>query len=967
MGFCKVSQSAGQRAAKIRQFLHPELPPLRQRGRSRSPAPSRSNSPPPDSLRSNNHDVQMSSPIPPPPVSETQHDRHRRNRRWHPDDEFDTHGAGPSRREEDEDPHADIRRLARAELRRFAAERDDNEPLLSTLANTVPWLKGLTDEQILDYELEHEIAESGGRSLDAADKSSARALNFKLETEMTEGAFDKLAWAFPELAHLESYFKTCGRIAKLSGVKPVRIDRCVNSCMAYTGVRRPLTRCPHCGEKRYEPDPRHPNRQRARAHFQYIPIIPRLRNLYYNLKMARKMRYRARRTSEEGVYADIFDGQYYLRLLKKLVKVGDTFLGHTFFQDSTDIALGLSTDGYSPFDDNKQSCWPIILFNYNLPPTIRFQLEHIMCVGVIPGPNQPADLNSYLEPLIDELEELARGVPAFDTAQKRVFALRAYLIAVFGDMPAIAKLMEMAGHNGKVPCRACEICGTRPIIHGRVDPKVRRNYIPLKRPYALQGKPKLYDSQNLPRRTHASFFRYGAAAVEANNNTRASESVLISGIKSVTPLARLSSIELPTSFPHDFMHAMLENVIPTLTSLWTRTGRFSSYGTGREKYLLGEELFNCIGDICVANGNFIPAAFGCRVPNLAKPARRVTAEMRLLFATMFAPIVLHNRFERPVYYRHFMSLVRLISLCLQLRITSNDLEEIRGGFAKWVRDYEKLYYEHKASRLRACTVPIHSLLHVADDIQQMGPVWGYWAFPMERFCGALARTKISPRFPWESLDERMLQLAQVSQLKHLYDLSDELNLEPRRRHAASGTRYNEYDNLVFVFPRSEDRLPEAVRNCIGKYLEAVLEVPWQEVSNRLSRKTVVRWGKMQEVPESGPGDTFRGYSMCNDNRKSKRNASYVKSLYPDETPPPALFLHPHALALVSPIPHFYTVGHNFIRYKLNNGKLQRPEVVDASAILKLVGRVHDRGLWHIVDRTTIVGELDMMESVADRS
>ncbi|CAE6484279.1 unnamed protein product [Rhizoctonia solani] len=558
MGFCKVSQSAGQRAAKIRQFLHPELPPLRQRGRSRSPAPSRSNSPPPDSLRSNNHDVQMSSPIPPPPVSETQHDRHRRNRRWHPDDEFDTHGAGPSRREEDEDPHADIRRLARAELRRFAAERDDNEPLLSTLANTVPWLKGLTDEQILDYELEHEIAESGGRSLDAADKSSARALNFKLETEMTEGAFDKLAWAFPELAHLESYFKTCGRIAKLSGVKPVRIDRCVNSCMAYTGVRRPLTRCPHCGEKRYEPDPRHPN------------------------------------------------------------------------------------------------------------------------------------------------------------------------------------------------------------------------------------------------------------PVEANNNTRASESVLISGIKSVTPLARLSSIELPTSFPHDFMHAMLENVIPTLTSLWTRTGRFSSYGTGREKYLLGEELFNCIGDICVAN--------------------------------------------------------------------------------------------------------------------------------------------------------------------------------------------------VFVFPRSEDRLPEAVRNCIGKYLEAVLEVPWQEVSNRLSRKTVVRWGKMQEVPESGPGDTFRGYSMCNDNRKSKRNASYVKyqtyvdrskrpnqkvdepvigygrveyflvldadfiqSLYPDETPPPALFLHPHALALVSPIPHFYTVGHNFIRYKLNNGKLQRPEVVDASAILKLVGRVHDRGLWHIVDRTTIVGELDMMESVADRS
>jgi hypothetical protein len=41
------------------------------------------------------------------------------------------------------------------------------------------------------------------------------------------------------------------------------------------------------------------------------------------------------------------------------------------FSDERDIARGLSTDGFSPFKKRKKTCWPIILFNYNLPPEIQ--------------------------------------------------------------------------------------------------------------------------------------------------------------------------------------------------------------------------------------------------------------------------------------------------------------------------------------------------------------------------------------------------------------------------------------------------------------------------------------------------------------------------------------------------------------------------------------------------------------------
>ncbi|EUC58182.1 transposase family Tnp2 protein, partial [Rhizoctonia solani AG-3 Rhs1AP] len=115
--------------------------------------------------------------------------------------------------------------------------------------------------------------------------------------------------------------------------------------------------------------------------------------------------------------------------------------------------LGLSTDGVGPFKTQKQQCWPLILINYSLPPSIRTHLENILCLSVIPGPQSPKELNTFLEPLIDELEELACGISAFNSTNQRLFMLHAYLIAAFGDMPAAAKLMNMKGPNGPILLR----------------------------------------------------------------------------------------------------------------------------------------------------------------------------------------------------------------------------------------------------------------------------------------------------------------------------------------------------------------------------------------------------------------------------------------------------------------------------------------------------------------------------------
>ena len=72
------------------------------------------------------------------------------------------------------------------------------------------------------------------------------------------------------------------------------------------------------------------------------------------------------------------------------------------------------------------------------PPEIRFHVNQILALGVIPGPKKPQDFDSFLWPFLQELLCLSRGVRSFDALEGAFFTLRAHLIVVFGDIPAVS-------------------------------------------------------------------------------------------------------------------------------------------------------------------------------------------------------------------------------------------------------------------------------------------------------------------------------------------------------------------------------------------------------------------------------------------------------------------------------------------------------------------------------------------------
>jgi hypothetical protein len=192
--------------------------------------------------------------------------------------------------------------------------------------------------------------------------------------------------------------------------------------------------------------------------------------------MAEQMQYRAHVHKHDlGKMTDVFDGSHYRSLLGQRVQLNGKPLRHRFFDDHRDIALGLSTDGFSPFKKWKITFWAFILFNYNLPPDTRFHAKNTLSLGVI-GLRKPIDPDSFLWLAIQELLRLLVSVRAFDALTLRIFCLRAFLILVFGDIPAMALVMRMKGHNGILPCRMCNIIGLR-VPNSRAT----THYVPLDR------------------------------------------------------------------------------------------------------------------------------------------------------------------------------------------------------------------------------------------------------------------------------------------------------------------------------------------------------------------------------------------------------------------------------------------------------------------------------------------------------
>ena len=323
------------------------------------------------------------------------------------------------------------------------------------------------EEQLADVDIEddnhdatHDLEDAIQELYDGA-KSSVLAATILIMTLCTiHGVSDKFADQLFALFRLhllpgenklpKNYHAAKSMIRKL-GLNYNTIHACVGGCVLFRGPYENATHCPKCNKTRYKDEVHQKRPWKVLRHF---PLIPRLKRMFRTPAISELMVWHSKNKSTDGMVRHPCDSKAWRHVHENV--------DPTFGLDSRNVHLGLAADGVNPFKLQRStwSTWPVMLLNYNIPPWLTTKKFFIMLVLLIPGKQSVTAqfFDVYLAPLVEELQQLWKGVIAYDVMKEvgmRNFKLRAMLLWTIHDFPGYGTVAGVV-HQGYV---ACPVCG----------------------------------------------------------------------------------------------------------------------------------------------------------------------------------------------------------------------------------------------------------------------------------------------------------------------------------------------------------------------------------------------------------------------------------------------------------------------------------------------------------------------------
>jgi len=263
-----------------------------------------------------------------------------------------------------------------------------------------------------------------------------------------------LSDSYPPHVDLPKTYYQVKRIIRALGLDYVKIHACPKDCMLFRGSSAKKDFCDVCQSSRWKDFKKNgstvrPKKKKKPAKvLRYFPLIPRLQRLFSTTKTSEDMRWHEDGRTKDGKMRHPADGEAWEDFNRRYPK---------FAADARNVRLGLASDGFNPFGNmsSKHSTWPVMLVPYNLPPWICMKQTSLLLSMIIPGLDSPGnDVDIYLQPLIDELLELWKGVQTCDASSRKKFPLRAALLWTINDFPTLAYLYGWST-SGTYACPSC--------------------------------------------------------------------------------------------------------------------------------------------------------------------------------------------------------------------------------------------------------------------------------------------------------------------------------------------------------------------------------------------------------------------------------------------------------------------------------------------------------------------------------
>ena len=117
------------------------------------------------------------------------------------------------------------------------------------------------------------------------------------------------------------------------------------------------------------------------------------------------------------------------------------------------MLLLLSIDSAQLYQNKASDCWIAIWIILDHVPDIRYKKKAVLSNLVIPGPNKPKNIDSFIFPALHHLVVLQNdGLQIWDAARDRVFMSRPFFAIGTADGPGMTYLNGLVGHQGAYCC-----------------------------------------------------------------------------------------------------------------------------------------------------------------------------------------------------------------------------------------------------------------------------------------------------------------------------------------------------------------------------------------------------------------------------------------------------------------------------------------------------------------------------------
>lgn len=437
------------------------------------------------------------------------------------------------------------------------------------------------------------------------------------------------------------------------------------------------------------------------------------------------------RNIPDGMLCDIYDGQVW----KDFHYIG----GAPFLAVPHNLALILNIDWFRPYKHTPYSVGAIYIVVANLPRSKRFRKENLLLVGLVPGPGEPPiHMNTYLDPLVDELISLWDvGIQVTTPDFLQPITIKAALICSACDIPACRKVLGFYGHMSKMGCSKC----TKEFKYDRVSEKI------------------LFGGFNACPMRKEEEHRQQAYEAMKKNTQSAQEKIEKKYGSRYSSMMKLSYFDSVRFHVVDPMHNLFLGTAKYMVKkLWLNEDNPAISKPLQSK--IQEKIDKCQ----------IPSSIG-RIPHkVASAFSSFTADQWKSWTNIFSLYALHGILDDEDY-KCWQLFVQACQILTTPTITLEAAEKGHRLLLEFCIKFEFIYKSHRV------TPNMHLHTHLLNCIKDYGPVYSFWLFSFERYNGLLGSFRTNQRSVEVQLMRKFITDTQIQDLSFSNELISESEMD----------------------------------------------------------------------------------------------------------------------------------------------------------------------------------------------